>query len=198
LRQNQFSEAILEFNNALERDPNNPTLKSAIATARRRRVEESQRLIAQSQIEMSNQNFSDALIILSDARTLAENNTSLNQQIDDVEMQISIQQKINQGILLYQISEFAKALAIFEEVLVLDPENETALDYQRRSKIETISKEATMDEETEKQYLKGMEEYFNENLSEAIKIWEEILIQQPYNKKVLKAIQGAKDKMAQE
>jgi outer membrane protein assembly factor BamD (BamD/ComL family) len=51
-----------------------------------------------------------------------------------------------------------------------------------------------MSEETEKQYLKGMDEYFKGNLNEAIRIWEEILIQEPYNKKVLKAIQGAQEK----
>jgi len=197
LDQNQFSEAILEFNNALERDPNNPTLKSAISTARRRRVEESQRLIEQSKVEMNNQNFSNALIILADARTLAENNTSLNQQIDSVEQQIEIQRKIEQGRLLFQITEFAKALEIFEEVLVLDPENEIALDYQRRSKIETISKETTMDETDQKRYLEGMDAYMNGNYLKAINIWEEILVEQPYNKKVLKAVQGAKDKMAQ-
>ena len=54
-----------------------------------------------------------------------------------------------------------------------------------------------MDEATEKRYLDGMNEFLKGNYSEAITIWEEILIQQPYNKKVLRAVQGAKDKMAQ-
>ena len=194
LNQNQFSEAILEFNNALERSPNNPALISAIATARRRRVQESQRLIDQSRAEMNNQNYSNALVLLADARNLSENNRALTQQIDEVEKQIEIQQKNQQGIQFFQIGEFAKALEVFQEVLKLDPQNETALDYERRSKIETISKETTMSEETEKQYLKGMDEYFKGNLNEAIRIWEEILIQEPYNKKVLKAIQGAQEK----
>ena len=197
LDKNQFSEAILEFNVALELDPDNQTLKSAIATAHRRRVEEAQRLIEQSRLELNNQNFSDARILLADARSLTQNNTSLNQQIDGVEKQIDIQRNIQQGVLLFQIKEYAKALEIFEEVLVLDPENEIALEYQRRSKIETISQETTMDEATEKRYLDGMNEFLKGNYSEAITIWEEILIQQPYNKKVLRAVQGAKDKMAQ-
>jgi len=197
LDQKRFSEAILEFNNALERDPNNPDLKSAVATARRRRIEESRRLIEQSRIEMNNQNFSNALIILSDARTLAENNRALKSQIDEVEKQIVILQKMNQGKSMFQIGEFAKSLEIFDEVLVLDPENEIALDYQRRSTIETLSKESIMSEETHKQYLIGMDYYQNGNLDEAIRIWEEILMQEPYNKKVLKAVQGANDKKTQ-
>ena len=197
LNQNQFSEAILEFNNALERDPDNPTLRSAIATARRRRVEESRRKIEQARTEMNNQNYTNALVILADARTLAGNNASLNQQIVQVEGEVSIQQKLQQGISLFQINEYSKALEMFDEVLRLDPENETALEYQRRAKIETISKETTMDEATQERYLQGMQMYMDDQYQEAIRIWEEILIEQPYNKKVLKAVQGAKDKMAQ-
>ena len=118
----------------------------------------------------------------------------MEQQISDLEKQIEIQEKNQQGIQFFQIGEFAKALEVFQEVLVLDPQNETALDYERRSKIETISKETTMSAEAEKQYLKGMDEYLKGNLNEAIRIWEEILIQEPYNKKVLTAIQGAQEK----
>jgi tetratricopeptide (TPR) repeat protein len=198
LDKNQFSEAILEFNNALERAPNSAYIQTAIATAGRRKVEESQRLIEQSRLEMDNQNYSNALIILAEARDYAENNASLNAQIDQVEKQISIQQKIQQGISLYQISEYTKALEIFDEVLVLDPENETALDYQRRAKIETISKETTMSPATEEKFLEGMTEYLNQDYVEAIRIWNEILKEQPYNKKVLKAIQGAEAKMGED
>jgi tetratricopeptide (TPR) repeat protein len=195
LSQNQFSEAILEFSNALERAPDNLALKTAISTAKRRKVEEAQRRIEESRREMENQNYANALVILDKARTLAENNASLLNQVNEVERQISVQQKLQQGKSLFQINEFTKALEIFEEVLVLDPENEEALDYQKRSKVETLSKENTMDEATEELYLKGMTEYVNKNYVEAIQIWNEILKDQPYNKQVLKAVQAAEDKM---
>ena len=39
--------------------------------------------------------------------------------------------------------------------------------------------------------------FLNNNYSEAIRIWNEILLEQPYNKKGLQAVQGAKEKMAQ-
>jgi cytochrome c-type biogenesis protein CcmH/NrfG len=45
--------------------------------------------------------------------------------------------------------------------------------------------------------VEGMAFFLNGNYSKAIEIWEEILLQQPYNKRVLQAIQGAKEKMAQ-
>jgi cytochrome c-type biogenesis protein CcmH/NrfG len=43
-----------------------------------------------------------------------------------------------------------------------------------------------------------MEKYQAGNYREAISIWEEILKQEPYNKRILQAIQGAKAKRAQE
>lgn len=193
-----YSEAILEFNNALERSPKNPRLTSAIATARRVKRAEAQRLIDQGRLELDNQNYTAALVHLEKARELAGNNGSLNAQIAQVETEISIQQKLQQGKSLFQINEFTKALEIFEEVLVLDPENEEALDYQRRSKIETLSKETTMDEETEKKYLRGMAEYQKKNYVEAIRIWNEILKEQPYNKRVLQSVRGAEAKMSGE
>ena len=70
-------------------------------------------------------------------------------------------------------------------------------DYARRAKIEVSSKDVVMDDATKKRYMEGMTMFLNNNYSEAIRIWNEILLEQPYNKKVLQAVQGAKEKMAQ-
>jgi tetratricopeptide (TPR) repeat protein len=197
LDQNQFAEALLEFNIALERDTTNSTLLTAIETTNRRITEEARSLIGRSQEALNNQDYSGALVLLADARPLAGNNTTLLRQIDAVRNQINIQQNIQKGLLLFQIDEFDKALEVFEEVLTLDPENELVLDYHRRSKIETLGQETKMDQETHKRYLAGMNEFLKGNYSIAVIIWEEILLEQPYNKKVLKAVQGARKKMEQ-
>jgi tetratricopeptide (TPR) repeat protein len=111
--------------------------------------------------------------------------------------QVEIQRNIQKGLLLFQIKEYAKAMEVFEEILAIDPENALVLDYHRRSKIETIGKDVKMDAATEKRYLDGMNEFLKGNYTGAIEIWEEILVEQPYNKKVLKAVQGAREKMEQ-
>ena len=197
LDQNQFAEALLEFNIALERDKSNSTILEAIETTNRRISEEARSLIGRSQEALNNQNYAGALVLLADARPLAGKNSSLLRQIDAVTNQINIQQNIQRGLLLFQIDEFDKALKVFEEVLTLDPENELVQDYYRRSKIETIGQESKMDKETQKRYLAGMNEFLKGNYSIAVIIWEEILLEQPYNKKVLKAVQGARKKMEQ-
>jgi cytochrome c-type biogenesis protein CcmH/NrfG len=48
-----------------------------------------------------------------------------------------------------------------------------------------------MDPETERRYLQGVEEFLLGRYKEAINIWEAILEDHPYNKKVLEAINGA-------
>jgi tetratricopeptide (TPR) repeat protein len=197
LDQNQFNEALIEFNIALERDSENTMLVNAIQTTRRRIVEEAQRLVDRSREELDNQNYSESLVLLADARSLAANNPRIIRQIDEITTQVGIQRNIQKGLLLFQINEYQKALEVFNEILVIDPENELILDYQRRAKIETISKDVKMDQGTEKLYLDGMNQFLKGNYAGAILIWEEILVEQPYNKKVLKAVEGAREKMQQ-
>jgi tetratricopeptide (TPR) repeat protein len=101
-------------------------------------------------------------------------------------------------MLLFQVEEYSRADSIFQSILDKDPNNQIAKDYQRRSKIESTGKEQKLDESTEKKYMEGMALYLNGKYAEAIAIWEEILVDQPYNKRVNQAIQGAKDKMGTE
>jgi len=197
LDQNQFDQALTEFNLALERDPGNALILDAIATTKRRKSEEARRLVQQSRTEMDNKNYSEAQVALTEARALAGTDSSLVRTINAAERQIDIQRNLQKGLLYFQIEEYGRALEIFEELLKRDPNNEMIQDYARRSKIEVSSKDVVMDDATKKRYMEGMTMFINNKYSDAIKIWEEILVQQPYNKKVLQAIQGAKEKMAQ-
>ena len=197
LDRNQFDKALVEFNLALERDPGNSMILEAVRITQRRIGEEARRLIQLSSEEMDNQNFSEAQVYLSEARTLAGSDSALVRTITAAERQVDIQRNMQKGLLLFQIEEYGRALEVFEELLKRDPNNEMLQDYVRRSMIEVSSKESTLDAATEKRYMEGMTLYMNRNYSEAIAIWEEILVQQPYNKRVLQAIQGAKEKMAQ-
>ena len=54
-----------------------------------------------------------------------------------------------------------------------------------------------MDQQTQARYLEGMDLYLKGDYSGAIEIWEQILVDQPYNRQVLKAVAGAREKMAQ-
>ena len=193
----QFREAISEFNLALERDPENQTVRNAVRTASRRIGEEVSRLINSSRQELENQNYSEALVLLADARSLGSLSSRQQQEIDFLTKQINVQRTVQRGLLLYQIGEYQQAAQVFEEVLGMDPENALAREYADKVKIETLGKDVKMDSETERKYLEGMNEFLAGNYSKAIAIWDTILVAQPYNKKVLQAVQGAKERLKQ-
>ena len=197
LDQNQFDQSLIEFNLALERDPNNMLIIDAIETTNRRINEEALRRIELSKEELNNQNYSEALVLLVDARSLAGADSGLVREIKAMTRQIDIQRDIQKGMLLFQVEEYSRALIVFEEILAKEPDNEIAKEYHRRSNIESTGKDVKMDQQTEKRYMEGMTLYLSGKYAEAIEIWEEILVDQPYNKRVNQSIQGAREKMAQ-
>jgi tetratricopeptide (TPR) repeat protein len=195
LDKNQFTDALAEFSLAFERDSSNVTVKNAIQTTRRRIDEEVTHLLQRSRQELENQNHAESLVLLSNARDLHTTDRQLEQAIEYLIRQVNIQKNLQRGILLYQIEEYEKALAVLQEILAIDPENELAKDYSEKCKIETISKVTKMDPAFEQRYLEGMNAFLEGKYQSAITIWEEILIQYPYSKKILTAIQGARDRM---
>jgi tetratricopeptide (TPR) repeat protein len=194
LNENKFELALNEFNQALERDRDNSTVRDAIFTTRRRINEEAQRLITDTKVLMENENYADALVLINQARELGSVNTAVSQQIDTLEVQVNIHKNMQRGILLYQIKEFQKAYDVFEEVLAIAPDYEPAQEYIDKCKIETLGRDVKMEMDVEQRYLEGVNAFLEGDYNRAIAIWEEILVEQPYNKKVLMAIQGAKER----
>ena len=196
LDKKQFVEAMIEFNMALERNPDNQILQNSIATTKRRVREEVNRLVEQSRTEFQNQNYAEALRLLADARLLGGDNTQLQNEIETLSSRIKLQENIQKGLLLYDVGQFSDALKVFEDALKLDPDNNLVKQYYERSKLETVSEsQDEMDPETEKKFLKGVGTFLNGRYAEAIKIWEEILKDNPYNKRVLESIKNARERL---
>ena len=195
IEQNKFLDALAEFNLAHDRDSTNQTVSNAIQTTERRIAEEARILIKQTKDELDLNNYADAQLSLSKAQTLAEGNPEILEEINALDAQVNIQKYSQRGILYYQLNEFKNAVKMFEEVLALDPQNETAREYYDKSKIELSTSTQMMDPQTEKRYLIGINEYINGNYDKAIAIWDSILVEQPYNKKVLSAVRTARNRL---
>jgi len=195
LDQKQFVEAMIEFNIALERNPDNQILKNSISTTRRRINQEVNSLIQKSREEFQNQNYSEALRLLADARLLGANDVQIQNEVETLASRVRVQDNIQQGLLLYDVGNYAEALKILEEALKLDPNNNLVKQYYDRTKAETLSSQEEMDPETEKKFLKGVNTFLSGKYSDAIKIWEEILEEHPYNKRVLESINNAKERL---
>lgn len=147
---------------------------------------------------MDRNNYADAQLLLSEAQILGEKNQEIIDEITDLKNQVDIQKFSQRGMLFFQLNEFDKAVLMFEKVLKMEPENETAREYFDRCKIELSTSTQMMDPQTEERYLIGINEYVNGNYDKAIAIWDSILLEQPYNKKVLSAVRTAKSRLKQQ
>jgi tetratricopeptide (TPR) repeat protein len=195
LDQKQYTKALIEFNLALQRDPENQQVLAAIQTTRRRLNEDLNALMRRGRQEMAGQNYSEALRLFSEARLLATDDTRVKKEVDTLVERVKLQESIQQGIELYDIGQYEQALKIFEDALVEDPNNQFLQQYYRRTQLEALAETEPMDPETERVYLQGVEEFLLGRYREAIEIWEGILKDHPYNKKVLEAINGAQERI---
>jgi len=195
LDKKQYTEALIAFNQALTRDPDNQTLKDAIVTTQRRMREDINALVLRARQEFEKENYSEALRLLSEARLLSTDDTQVKKEVDTLVERVKLQENIQKGLMLFDIGQYEDALKIFEDVLAQDPGNQFIRQYYTKSKIEALAETEKMDPETERLYLQGVDKFLLGRYSEAIEIWQEILKQHPYNKKVLEAISGAEDRL---
>lgn len=195
LDQKQFIESMIEFNIALERDPNNQILQSSISTTKRRIVQEVNNLIEKSRQEFQNQNYSEALRLIADARLLGGTDGQLQNEIETLASRIKLQENIQKGLLLYDVGNYTEALQVLGDALRLDPDNNLVRQYLERSKLETLTTQEEMQPDMEKKYLLGVNMFLSGKYIDAIKIWEEILEIHPYNRRVLESINNAKERL---
>lgn len=195
LDQKKYTEALIEFNRALERSPNDETIIGAINTTRRQIAQEISNLIQVSRREYQNGNYSEALRLLTDARLLGGDNPEIQREIELLTQRYQLAQKMQQGLSLYEIGEYDRALQIFEQAMKIDPADELVRQYYQRTKVETEGKSEEMPPDVERKYLEGIDRFVKGRYREAIEIWEEIRKEYPYNKKVIKAIEGARERL---
>ena len=195
LDKKQYTDALIEFNLVLERDKNYQPAISAIQTTRRRMGEDVNGMVRRARSEFEHQNYSEALRLLSDASLLSHDNPQVKKEVDTLVERVKLQENIQKGLMRYDIGQYEDALKIFENVLSEDPTNQFIQQYYTRSKIEAMAETEPMDPETERKYLEGIDKFLVGKYQEAITIWEDILKDHPYNKKVLEAISGAQERL---
>ena len=193
LQQKRFTEALMEFNLALERSPNDPIILQAIRTTKRRLNAEVRRLLVQARNEYNNGNTAEALRLLSEALVLSPEDKQLKKEVDALANRIKVQQYIQQALQLYDQGQYEQALALFEEALQLDPANEVLRRYVERTRLGLGKGSQELDPEAERQYFAATDLFLAGKYEEALKIWREIAKKYPYNQKVQDAIKKAED-----
>lgn len=195
LQKNQFTDALVEFNLALERAPDSPVIKEAIATAERRLEQQVRVLVSKGRAQFQEGNYSDALQTLSEALVLAPEDPKLKDEIKTLANRIKIQQYVEQALQLYDLGDYQQALSLFEEAFKMDPSNKRLKDYIERTKRGMGVVEQEMDQESERRYIRGVDLFLAGRYQEALNIWKDLEKKYPYSKKLQEAIRSAEDRL---
>ncbi len=84
----------------------------------------------------------------------------------------------------------------FEKALKLDPNNWKIKKFYEDAKRHALAREQQMTPEMEKRFYRAVNLYVEDRIEEAIAIWEELLQEQPYNKRIIDAIDKARKQLA--
>ncbi|RMF58627.1 MAG: tetratricopeptide repeat protein [Calditrichaeota bacterium] len=196
LQNNQFTDALIEFNQALERAPGDSLIQEAIRVTERRLNTEVRKLVTAARDQFKQGNYSEALRLLSEALVLSPKDPQLKEEINTLTTRIKVQQITVTGLAYLELGDYEKAKETFEEGLKLDPANEAMRRYLEIAKGRLGGpKQQEMDPEAQRQYLIGTEHFLAGRYEEALKIWKKLAEKYPYNKELQDAINTAEDRL---
>lgn len=195
LDKNQFTDAMIQFNLALERSPDDPIILEAINTTQRRLNAEVSKLVSDARQEFQRGNFTDALRIVGEAMVLTPDVNELQGELQTLERRIKLQQYIIDGLALLELGEYEKALGVFEKALELDPTSQTIKEYYNKAKLNVDTKRERMSPDDERQHLVATEHFLAGRYEKALEIWKQLADKYPTNKKVQDAIKTTEDRI---
>ena len=195
LEKSQFTDALYNFNSALQLVPDDPTIIQGINATNRRMEEEVRKLVERGREQFRNGNYSDALQTLSDALVLAPENLQLKDEINTLANRVKIQQYTTQALQMFDSGRYEDALKMFEEALKMDPTNQALKNYVERTKRGMGAGEQVMDPESERKYIQGVDLFLAGKYKEALEIWKELEAKYPYSKKLQDNIRSAEERL---
>lgn len=201
-KEENYLAALNEYQNALDRSPGNQTIQSAMNQAREQLNKKIAGFIARARASAAGNNFAEALKMLSQARALDPNNVTIQREIDmelkRINNRLQFLESTRNGLDAYQKGDYESAIKEFEKALLLDPNNATVREYHKKAIIRGFATFKTLEGEYEKWYLQGVDLYVEGKFQQAIILWQRILEKDPYNKRVLNAIDKAEEQIRQQ
>ncbi|HNW58872.1 MAG TPA: PorV/PorQ family protein [bacterium] len=194
-----YQEAIAECDRALAIDP-----ASERATDLRRKSDEQlRRKIMQlaeraRQLQAQDRGY-DAITIYNQARQLAKGipdiETFLAGQISSIESRLSREDLMRRAAAQEMSQNWAEAASLYQEALRYDPGNRSLQDRYKEAKARAEARDMEMPDNVRELYRLGAQAFGTHKYEEAVRCFEEARKLQPLNKKILKALDSAKENL---
>ncbi len=199
MKQGDYVKAINEWNLALQRQPNSEQIKGYIANAKKELMNRINKMIVKADELARKGKYGEADQLLRQALLLSENDAvrqeQIRKRIAQLETQLNVYDYYQQGLVAYRSENWQEAMKNFEKALKLNPKNPKIRAYYKDAERHALARDQQMTPEMLEKFNNGVKLYVDDRLEEAIKVWEDLLKEQPYNKKIIDAIDSAKKQL---
>jgi len=199
LKQGDYVSAINEWNLALERQPDSQQIKQYIENAENELVNRINELISKADHLAKKGEFQAANKLYNQALLLSENDSvrkkEIHKKMAELENKLNMYDYYQSGLIAYRSEDWKTAMKNFEKALKLNPKDPKIQRYYKDAERHTMARKQQMTPEMEKKFNKALQLYVDDRIEDALKIWEGLLEEQPYNKDIIDAIDMAKKQL---
>jgi len=199
LGKGDFQKAIEKWQEALERDPENPLINNNIQKAEVELENEVHKLIARAKQLERQENLSEAYKVLGQAKDQTAGNPELQarvlREIQSLDRIVDFITNYQEGEQQYGQGDYEGAARSFRRALEYNPNHGRAKELYRNSLARSEGKKEEMTGEVRGKHNEGVKFYQEGRYEDALKVWEEALTLDPHNVYILNAIEMAKKKL---
>jgi tetratricopeptide (TPR) repeat protein len=194
-----YSKAIARWNQALERDPANEQIRSYIGRAAGIQEGEVQRRIGRARQLVREENAAEAYQVLNQARESAGDSPRLNslvsEEMKNLDEKFGFLNAYQAGVERFEKQDFAGAAQFLQRATELEPANQKARELYRNALARSQGAPKEMRRDAKDKYAQGLRLYQDGDYAGALRIWEEALVIEPNNVKIIEALQGARARL---
>ncbi|KPL08430.1 hypothetical protein AMJ86_00575 [bacterium SM23_57] len=193
----QYASAVSEWNEVLKLDPNHDLARAGKEKALAEWKKNVLDLIAKADKLYTDKRYHEAIRTLDEAENLNFQDEqivkNIKSKIQRYENALDFDDLYRQGLEYFNEKNYKMAWPKFEKALQLEPRNETIKNFYNDAKARAMATYQQMPPELQQKYVDGVNLTNKGKYEEALKIFQEIREKQPYNKRILNAIDKAKE-----
>ena len=201
LDQGDFNEAIIKWEEALARDPENEQISSYLDKAKLALESEIRRLITRANTLIRQEKIAEARRVLDWAKEQTENNEPLRNQvmveIKRLDNTVNFMNHYQLGRESYEKGNYTAAANYLEKAFQLRPNDDEVRELLRSARGRSIGVKKEMENDVKRQFAEGLRLYSEGQYKEALAAWEKSLDMDPKNIKIIESIDVVKRKIQQ-